>query len=98
MGYRIVYEGGELHRNPNRINWYRVVAYSCVCLLLFYLLTAAFWPEGVQSLEGWIYPGNVSITKNALKTMSMQIQSGERISDAVTAFCREIINGAQIPG
>lgn len=47
-------------------------------------------------LQEYILPGDASVTASALDTLIEDIRQGERIEDAVTAFCLEIIDHADI--
>ena len=42
----------------------------------------------------YILPGDPEKTKGGLELLVQALHDGESISDAVTAFCREIIHGA----
>ena len=96
MGYRIEYDGEVVVWKQERVNGLRVFSMAMVCLLLFGILSYHFWPEGWSVLETWIYPGDLQVTKAAFQNMADNLQAGVGISDAVTVFCREILDGAQI--
>ena len=42
----------------------------------------------------WLLPGDPAVTEAALTEMIEKLSEGEAFSDAVTAFCKEIIAGA----
>ena len=42
----------------------------------------------------WLLPGDPAVTEAAIKEMIEKLSQGEQFSDAVTAFCKEIIAGA----
>ena len=65
-------------------------------LLTFALLTLQFWPRGRDVLEEVILPGDAAVTKQAFSVMTEQLRRGEAVSDAVAAFCREVIDGAAL--
>ena len=98
MGYRIEYDGEVVHWKQERMQLHRIVCYTLICFLIFAALTYLAWPAGWQVLEQWIYPGDAMVTKSALTHMARNLRNGEQLADAVVTFCREIIDGAQIPG
>ena len=46
----------------------------------------------------FLIPGDREITKAAFQTMVEDVREGERVSDALTAFCEEILAGADYKG
>ena len=42
----------------------------------------------------WLLPGDPAVTEAALREMVERLSDGEAFSDAITAFCKEIIAGA----
>lgn len=96
MSYRIVY-GCEL-KNPKdkKVRWRYVLGYTVLCLSLFTLLTARFWPAGWKIILEGVLPGDAGVTYQALDHMAENLRSGQGITDAVTAFCREIVDGAKL--
>ena len=50
-----------------------------------------------KTIWNWILPGDAAVTGAALNTMVEEIRAGESVSDAVAAFCTEIIENAKIP-
>ena len=97
MGYRIEYDGEVVIWKPERINGLRIFSLAMIFLLLLGIYSYHFWPDGWEALETWIYPGNTRVTKEAFQNMAENLQAGVGISDAVTVFCREILDGAEIP-
>ena len=49
-----------------------------------------------EVLWHWILPGDPEVTQTALTAMIEDIRNGSELSDAITAFCREILNGARL--
>ena len=93
MGYRIEYDGEVVVWKQESHHGNRMLLYSGVFFVLFLIITHLFWPEGWVQLENWIYPGDAAVTKEALQNMASGLRAGIDLSDAVTAFCREIIHG-----
>jgi hypothetical protein len=91
MGYRINYvknaqkigilSQGTIHKNGK---WKYIVI---VCgLLLAALLN--------QRLRYIFLPGNPQVTERAIFEFAADIKKGESFSEAITAFCREILDNA----
>lgn len=98
MGYRIEYDKGSKAYEVRKEHSLRFPVMVASCLVLFFLLTWVFWPEGVELLREMVIPGDNAVTTQAWDTMVDSLKSGASVSDAVTVFCREIIHGAEIPG
>lgn len=98
MGYRIEYGDQPVYWKKNGVNWRSVIWYSCISFGLFCFLTSCFWSSGREVMEQWFFPGDSYITKQALGHMACRLKEGESLGDAFLVFCRDIINGAQIPG
>jgi hypothetical protein len=52
---------------------------------------------GVNRVKEWILPGNAQVTEAALDNLVTDLKEGEKLEDAITAFCQEIIDHAKIP-
>lgn len=94
MAYRIEYD--SLNRkyeisSPNRSH-FPVLLVGAVTA--FFLLTASFWPEGWTTLRDILIPGDDAVTLQALESMSDNLRSGMELEEAITSFCREIMDGA----
>ena len=95
MSYQISYNPEDNHKYPicrklKRGMWLR---WGIVFLVLLGLAGA---PKVRCKMESLLIPGDAQVTKNAFSFMLEQIQTGEPIEEAVSAFCREIIkNGNQ---
>lgn len=96
MGYRIEY-GPEYRRfrkeSPAKG---KILPLTAAFLVLFLALTAKFWPEGKETLENILLPGDPQVTKQAFSQMAQDLKEGEAIGDAVITFCREITGGAAL--
>lgn len=46
--------------------------------------------------KGYLIPGDASVTKTAVKTFQQEMENGDNIGKAFTAFCKEIVAGAQL--
>ena len=91
MGYLISYgqttvkeiikEKQKFHFGKNQI--YVIVACS--------LLLMAIFLGSKKSVQNFFLPGNSEVTRTALDKMVRGIREGESVGNAVTAFCREIV-------
>lgn len=96
MSYRIVYGEEPLCYRRNQLRLRNVARYTLVCIVLFAVLTVGFWPSGRDALLEAILPGDAAVTRQAIVNMAENLKSGEAIGDAVTVFCREIVDGANL--
>lgn len=97
MGYRIDYgqsltkqiiiDSDKMGQKKHHGKW---IALWCILLSVVLL--------GKCSCLDFLIPGDKEITKHAFTTMIEDVQEGEDIKDAVTAFCVEILNGAKVRG
>lgn len=95
MGYRIVYEGPD--GNSPKKDRGRLAGYTAGFLLLFFLLTQIFWPAGADKMRKILLPWDPDVTAEAFSCLVTDLNQGEDLSEAVTAFCREIILNAEYP-
>ena len=98
MAYRIEYDGEVVHWKQERMHTMRILGYALVCFVLFSAVVYFVWPAGWACMEQLLYPGDAPVTKTALQNMAFNLRSGQALGDAVLTFCREILDGAQIPG
>lgn len=67
-----------------------------VFLMIFFLGVQLFWDEGAQTIRQLLLPMD-SNTVSAFETLTQQVIDGVPIGEAVTFFCREVIQSAQFP-
>lgn len=65
-------------------------------VLLAVLCAGLLLSGGAEKLKNLIIPGDPEVTKAAFAQFTEDIRQGERVGDAITAFCREIIDNAVI--
>lgn len=93
MSYNIVY-GKDKRRYPGpKSPWKKPLIYALIALTLIVTahvtgLSAAIWR--------FLLPGDPTVTEAALIGMVENIKNGVSLSDTVTAFCQEIIHGANL--
>ena len=88
MGYKFSYPTVGSRNYPTRKPMPGWILPTTLIFLCF--IGIAMYNRGFD----WLLPGNPEITEAALKEMIDKLSAGEAFSDAVTAFCREIIAGA----
>lgn len=91
MGYRIVY--GPMPKVPkvNNHKPLRLQAMTAMFALLFVLTVRQAWPEGTELLREFLLPGESNVTESAFSEMIVNLQEGQPLGDAFTAFCRQIV-------
>ena len=94
MGYRIHY--GEnvikeyIPESKNRSNIKLLWVLIVCCAFIF-----AF-SRNKDTIINYLLPGNKEVTRAAISTFADDLRHGESLSDAAVAFCREIIENANI--
>ena len=89
MSYRIQYDTKK-HPWQKRLKRQKyVLPVGIICLSL---LTLGYF--GMDKLQ-FLLPGEPSVTAAALDNMTNSLQEGETLQEAITAFCREILDNAQ---
>lgn len=91
MGYVIDYGCGTGVKVPVKKRKRRIlpvtVGIVCAALVVLGLL-----PGVRTSLRDFLLPGDGAVTAKALQNLASNLQEGEGWSDAVTAFCHEILS------
>ena len=91
MGYRVIY--GDAPFVKPKIRKGRLVVMTAACLLAFSMGVRCIWPQGAESLKQMLMPKETATT-TAFVQMTADIWEGEPIRDAVTTFCRTVVEGA----
>ena len=91
MSYKIVY--GPMPDVPKvrKGGTLRLRMLTAVFLLLFVFLVGQAWPEGREVLRRCLIPGEPTVTEALFADMLSEIRAGEPVEEAVTAFCRELM-------
>lgn len=92
MAYQIHYTPEDSHRFPQTQNkmvfpWKKAFTLAFILAGIIYVKT--------YGLPDFLIPGDPEITVPATQSMISDLKAGEPLDDAITAFCLEIINGAQ---
>lgn len=94
MGYRIEYGSQDELRKPLK-NKHRYSAIAAaVCILALVAGAMAIKHTGLTWVKEVLLPGDPAVTATALENMVDHIKDGDSIAEAVTAFCREIVENA----
>ncbi|MBE6926737.1 MAG: hypothetical protein E7461_07835 [Ruminococcaceae bacterium] len=91
MAYKIDYipVGKCRYLQKHKVSRWMLPSVCTVSLLIvFFALTVRY------GSTDWLLPGDPAVTKAALTELIENLKAGEQFSDAVTAFCREVIAGA----
>ena len=92
MAYKIQYTPQDAKRYPpvkqrNRGNYWRI--WPAVLLLIAVLWLAC------SGVPDFLIPGDAAVTRRAASEMVSLLKDGAKVQDAVTAFCRQVFDGAQ---
>ncbi len=87
MGYEINYGAGQ----DRRFITGRSLLWSMALFAVFCLLVTVYWEDGRQVLQTIFFPGDFERAKLAGEDLVNALRGGESVSDAISAFCREII-------
>lgn len=92
LNYRIDYPGSEPKVCKIR-GKYRLAVMTGVFFLAFLLLVKSFWPAGLDKLQSMFIPGGAE-NRAAFRQMVAQLRNGTDLADALTVFCRQVIDHA----
>ena len=90
MAYRVVY-GPMPKAAPKGRSLPRVRVLTAAWLLVFSLGVRQLWPEGREVLRQLLLPGEQTAAQTAFDGMLEELRAGETLGEAVTAFCRQIV-------
>lgn len=91
MGYRITYESP--FKSENRKTFVKKTIYLKLISVVVIAFAVSFALFNTK-LRRMILPGDPVVTERALSELVVDIREGQPVSDAVTAFCREILDNA----
>lgn len=89
MGYRIIY--GKKKAGFRALSKRSKILILAIAGCILLVAASYFWGADVY------LPGDREVTGAALENMVDLLQDGEKLSDAIVIFCREIIENAQTP-
>ena len=91
MGYRVEYGKDDVFSPQNEIQLYRVLLISIGIAWGLCLLTYRFWPQGATVLDRLRSFHGMGELEVYWEILAEDIRSGVNLKQAVTAFCREVI-------
>ena len=91
MGYQIRY-GDTTNKYILNTHEYKRKGRGLLILFVCAILVVTI----VVAAKGYLIPGDSSVTKAAAKTFQNEIRAGEDIGKAFAAFCKEIVDGANL--
>lgn len=92
MAYRIQYTPEDSHRFPQTQNK-AIFPWKRLFTLMFILASIVYLK--FHGIPDFLIPGDPEITVPAAQAMISDLKAGESLDNALTAFCLEIIHGAQ---
>ena len=96
MGYSIEYSLEGSNITSSKKKKYRVFKIMSGGLLLAFILLLLFWPAARSVVREALIPGDSDVTIAAAECLIQELEQGNSISEALSAFCREVIaDGAQ---
>lgn len=91
MSYKIVY-GPEMKQEKKlRSSVMGLRTKIAAFLLLFAVTVRLAWPEGTAVLREILIPTDLTAAEQAFQSMMEDLRRGENLGDAITVFCRQII-------
>ena len=96
MAYRIVYGKDPVRSETTRFWSGRMRVMTALFFVMFILSVKLLWKDGFDILQDVLLPGAGDTALKAMNHMVAHIREGSGLTDAVTAFCREIIAGAKL--
>ncbi len=91
MGYVMEYGCGVAVKLPLKKKKRKILPIMGAILAIVLVLTVQMLPGVRASLWKHLLPGDAAVTAQALQTLAADLQEGESFSDAVTAFCQQIL-------
>jgi hypothetical protein len=91
MAYRIRYSDISFTKKPikNARPFYKWITIMAVIVASVYMLQ-------LEAVQNFLIPGDPEITKSAFASFTKELREGERFSDAVAVFCREVIESERV--
>lgn len=97
MGYRISYGQAQIREEiPDKPEG-KIPKWVISTLVVVAAVIIGIYMIGPIRLLEFMLPGDPAVTHSALESFADNIRDGERLGTAVTTFCQEIIDGAQLP-
>ena len=94
MGYYIQYEQGSTRKIkiPDCISGFdskSIFRIMIAIVFVFFVIMGAYYGD-------CFIPGDKEVTKAAFTDMVEELENGESMQNAITTFCREVLDGAEL--
>lgn len=96
MGYRIEYGQTVQREAINETGSFNIKKKTVYIALIILAAALLLFCAKTNTVRNLLLPGDPAVTEQALNTFAEQLRAGESIGDAATAFCQEIVTGANI--
>lgn len=92
MGYRIEYGPQERRGEQGKSLSGRSILLTVCVFAVFVLSVRRWWAEGWEVLSMMLLPGDWNEAELAAEAFVQSVRSGSSLSEAVAAFCADIIS------
>lgn len=96
MSYSIHYGPEKPSYLPKKKSYFGIIGAGIIVLIIAISIGWSI-PEYSEQFVHALFPWTRSDVQYALGELSQNVREGQPMSDAVTAFCREIIQNAEQP-
>lgn len=96
MGYTVHY--GPAGNHKKKVKSFRLAAPIAVfAVILSAFLAARVWPEQTERLRLALFPWERESVRQAFAGFQQDLQEGETMGNAITAFCMELLDETEYP-
>ena len=94
MSYQIIYDPKDIPKSKRRkIRINKKLTLGIFAVLLTGILKISSWDDAFWN---YLIPGDAGVTKSAFQNLTDSLENGNTFSDAITAFCDTVIQGAKL--
>lgn len=94
LTYRIDYGPPIPQEKKQRKSGVRLRVMTVIFFFAFLLLVKSIWPAGTERLRSVLLPSGTG-DQQAIREFVADLRQGEDPKDALTTFCRQVIQNAQ---
>ena len=96
MSYRVSYAGDHTKKVKTTARIGKPQRWLLGGILLLIGAAALSYTGAAQQILRWLLPGDPETTAQALHLLTEQLAQGENLKEAISAFCRKILEGTQL--
>ena len=85
MGYRVNYQ-----KNGKNTHGVRLIGFTILCLILFFLTVHCCWPEGAAYIQRRIISAKETLIAASLDRFAGNLFTGEPLTEAFSQFCNDL--------